>query len=175
LIVTVDHFAWNTIPSPRFVNSPFQVEIIAQDAANGVYTNYTGVVFIGSTNGVPVSPTVSSNFVHGVWTGAINVSQTATNLVLSANDGSSHAGSANPFNVVSLPQLAGAGSGGTLYISWSVNPAGFVLESSTNLLSGTWRRVSTAPLQFGGLYIEPITIAGTNTSAFYRLQFTGPY
>ena len=174
LVVTVDHFAWNTIPSPRFVSSPFQVEIIAQDAANGVFTNYTGVVFIGSTNGVPVSPTLSSNFVHGVWTGTITVSRTATNLVLSANDGSGRAGSANPINIANLPQLSSAASGGTLYISWSVNPPGFVLESSTNLLSGTWERVSTAPLQFGGLYLEPITIAGTNTSVFYRLQFTGP-
>jgi hypothetical protein len=173
LIVTVDHFAWNTIPSPRFVNSPFQIEIIAQDAANGVFTNYAGIVLIGSTNGVPVSPTVSSNFVNGLWTGTIAVSQTATNMVLSATDGSGHSGVANPINVVNLPQLTSTASGGTLYISWPTSPTGFVLETSTNLTSETWRPVTMSPLQFGGLYIEPITIAGTNVSVFYRLEFSG--
>ncbi|HTV42229.1 MAG TPA: LamG-like jellyroll fold domain-containing protein, partial [Candidatus Sulfotelmatobacter sp.] len=173
LIVTVDHFAWNTIPSPRFVNSPFQVEIIAQDAANGVFTNYTGIVFIGSTNGIPVSPTVSSNFVKGVWTGTIAVSQTATNLVLRAADGSGHGGLANPINIVNLPQLASAHSGGTLYISWPISPAGFVLESSTNLISGPWSPVTQPPFTLPGLNVESIILPNTNASVFYRLQFSG--
>ncbi len=173
LIVTVDHFAWATVPSPRFMNAPFPVQITAQDAANGVFTNYTGIVFISATNGIPVSPTASSNFVQGVWTGTIAVSQVANNVVLSASDGSGHSGLANPISVAAWPQLATVPSGGTMFISWPINPAGFVLETSTNLATGNWVPVSTAPLQFGGQNVEPI-MTGTNTSSFYRLQYNGP-
>ena len=173
LVVTVDHFDWNTIPSPRFVNYPFSVKIIAEDAANGVFTNYAGVVFINSTNGLPLAPTVSSNFAQGIWTGTITLSQTATNLVLSASDGSGHIGLANPIDLVNSPSLVTFPTGGTLYISWPVNPSGFSLETSTNLSSGNWIPLTAAPLQFGDVYIEPITPTGTSVGAFYRLYFTG--
>jgi len=174
LVVTVDHFAWNTISSPRFLKTLFTVEILAQNATNGIFTNYSGIVFINSTNGLPVSPTASSDFVQGVWTGTVTVSQIATNLVLSASDASGHTGLANPINIVNLPQLATAPSGGTLYISWPTSPSGFVLETSTNVASTNWVRVSTTPLQFGGQNVIPITLPGTNACAFYRLLFTGP-
>ncbi len=172
LVVTVDHFTWNSIPTPRFVNSPFSVKVLAQDAANHLYTNYTGLVFIASTNGVPVSPAISDYFVEGTWIGTITVSQTATNLVLSASDGSGHIGLANTISIANLPQLSTAASGSTLYISWPVNPSGFILQTSTNLASGIWVSVSTSPLQIGGQNIEPIVI-GTSSNAFYRLHFTG--
>jgi hypothetical protein len=174
LIVTVDHFAWNTIPSLRFLNTPFTVEIVAQNATNGVFTNYSGIVFINTTNGLPVSPNVSSNFVQGVWMGTVSVFQTVTNLVLSASDGSGHAGLANPISIVNLPQMATVASGGTLYISWPVSPSGFVLETSTDVDPANWVRVSSQPLQFGGLNVQPITVPGTNACAYYRLLFTGP-
>jgi hypothetical protein len=174
LVVTVDHFAWNNLPSPRFLNTPFTVEIVAQNATNGAFTNYAGTVFLGSTNGLPVSPAVSSNFVQGVWTGTVSVSQTATNLVLNASDGSGHTGLANPINIINLPQLVSVSSGATWLVSWPTSPSGFVLETSTNLMSGNWIRVSSSPLQLGGQYVVPITLPGTNTCAFYRLLYTGP-
>jgi len=172
LVVTVDHFIWNSIPASRFVNSPFSVKVLAQDAANHLYTNYTGLVYITSTNGIPVSPAISDYFIQGTWTGTITVSQNATNLVLSASDGSGHSGLANPISVFNLPQLSTASSSGALYISWPVNPSGFVLQTSTNLASGIWVPVSTPPLQIGGQNIEPI-VTGTSSNAFYRLHFNG--
>ena len=87
LTVTLDHFAWSPIPSPRFVNTPFAVTIQAQDLTNGLFTNFTGTAILGTTNGVAVTPPVSGNFIQGVWTGAVVISQTASNLVLRANDG----------------------------------------------------------------------------------------
>ncbi|HUA66415.1 MAG TPA: immunoglobulin domain-containing protein [Alphaproteobacteria bacterium] len=173
LTVTVDHFAWNNILSPRFRNTPFAVQVVAQDAANNVYTNYASVVFISSTNGVPVSPALSSNFVQGVWTGTIVASQTATNLVLSVSDGLGHIGLANPINVVNLPSLTPLSSAGTIYIAWPVDPAGFVLQMTTNITSSYWGPVPGLPLQFGGQYIQPI-VAATNSGVFYRLKFNGP-
>ncbi len=50
---------------------------------------------------VPVSPTTSSAFVNGVWTGNILVQQAAPNVVLTASDGAGHLGSSAPFSVVS--------------------------------------------------------------------------
>jgi hypothetical protein len=173
LIVTVDHFAWSNILSPKFAGAPFTIEIVAQNATNGVFTNYTGIVFISTTNGVAVSPAASGNFVQGSWTGTVAVSRTATNLVLSASDGSGHIGLANPISVVSLPPITASPSAGTLYLSWPTNPAGFQMESTTNLSSGIWVPITMHPLQFGDQYVEPITPTGTNTSVFYRLYFNG--
>jgi hypothetical protein len=39
-ISALDHFAWNLIPSPRFVNTPFAVTIRAQNPTNGHFGNH---------------------------------------------------------------------------------------------------------------------------------------
>src|SRR5262249_37662038 len=51
--------------------------------------------------GVPVSPTSSGNFSGGFWSGNIAALQTATNVVLKADDGLGHSGQSLPFNVIS--------------------------------------------------------------------------
>ncbi|HTQ50185.1 MAG TPA: protease pro-enzyme activation domain-containing protein [Candidatus Acidoferrales bacterium] len=40
----VDHFAWNTIPSPQLVNLPISVSITAKDAFDTTVTNFAGSV-----------------------------------------------------------------------------------------------------------------------------------
>ncbi|MGA3163555.1 MAG: FG-GAP-like repeat-containing protein, partial [Verrucomicrobiota bacterium] len=167
----LDHFVWGQIPSPRFVNVPFTVVIQALDVTNGIFTNFTDAAFLVSTNGVPISPAVSGNFVQGVWTGAITVAQTATNLVLQASNGSGQSGLANPINIVNLPSLTTIPSGSTLYIFWPVNPSGFSLETTACLLPADWVPVTTPPFQIGDQYLLPIQISATN--AFYRLRFSG--
>jgi len=171
LVVTVDHFVWAPIPSPRFLNTSFPVEITAEDASGGVFTNYTGGVYLSLTNGTSVSPAVTGNFVQGLWTGGVAISQTGSNLVLSANDGSGHVGLANPITVVNLPMLATVPAGSTIYIFWPASFSGFVLETTSNLASGIWTPVTAPPVQVGNQYLEPITLTGTNT--FYRLRFIG--
>jgi hypothetical protein len=172
LTVTLHHFAWGSIPSPRFVNTPFSVIIRAQDLTNGIITNFTGTAILGSTNGVAVTPLVSGNFVQGVWTGAVVISQTASNLVLQANDGLGHFGVANPINVVSLPSLGMLHSGNIALFIWPVGYSGFVLEASGNLSPATWVLVPYSPIQIGDQYLLPLDITGTN--GFYRLRFPGP-
>jgi hypothetical protein len=166
------HFVWNQIPSPRFVQAPFAVVVQAFDAVNGVATNFTSTVVLLSTNGVPVSPVVSGNFVQGVWTGAVVVAQTATNLVLQVNDNCGGSGLANPINIVNLPSLTTASSGGNLYILWPVNPAGFGLETTAGLSPVNWVPVTTPPFQLGDKYVVPVVMSHTNR--FYRLQFSAP-
>jgi len=166
------YFVWNQIPSPRFANTPFTVIIQAQNLTNGIVTNFTDTVVLLSTNGVPVSPAVSANFIQGVWTGAVTVAQTATNLVLQATDNLGDSGLANPINVISLPALTTVPSGGTLYIFWPVNPSGFVLETTTGLSPANWVPVTIQPFPIGNQNLLPIQMSGTN--AFYRLRFSGP-
>ena len=165
------YFVWSQVPSPQFTNTPFAIVIQAQNLTNGIVTNFTDTVILLSTNGVPVSPVVSGNFIQGVWTGAVTVAQTVTNLVLQATDNLGDSGLANPINVISLPVLTTLSSGGTLKILWPVNPSGFVLETTAGLSPANWVPVTALPTQNGDQYQLPIQMPGTN--AFYRLRFTG--
>jgi hypothetical protein len=168
----VFHFVWSPIPSPRFANTPFAVVVQAKNATNGTATNFTSTVVLASTNGIPIMPPVSGNFVQGAWTGTVTVSQTATNLVLQASDNLGESGLANPIDVVDLPSVATVSSGGSLLIFWPVNPSGFGLETTTNLSPVNWVPVATKPFQIGDQYL--LIIQMTATHGFYRLRFSGP-
>ena len=172
VIDVLDHFVWSQIPSPRFVNVPFAVTIQAQDSVNQLFTNFNGNVLLTDTNGIAVSPAVSSSFVRGMWTGPIAVAQTATNLILRADDGVGHAGYANAINVIHSPSLAMVRSGGFLLIFWPVDPAGFALETTGSLSPAQWVPVPASPFPIGNQYLELIQI--TDTNQFFRLQFDPP-
>jgi hypothetical protein len=172
LVVTVDHFAWNPIPSPRFVNTPFAITVRAQNPTNGIFTNFTGTAILGTTNGITVTPPISGNFVQGVWTGSVMIAQTASNLVLQANDGLGHFGLANPINVLSLPRLGMLRSGNIALYMWPAGYSGFVLETSGNLSPAMWAPVLYSPIQIGDQYLLPLDMTGAN--GFYRLRFPGP-
>jgi subtilisin-like proprotein convertase family protein len=61
---------------------------------------YDAIEFLESgTSYVPISPVNSGAFVNGVWSGNLAVLQTASNLVLKADDGNGHSGLSNPFSV----------------------------------------------------------------------------
>ncbi len=168
----VDHFTLSPIPSPRFVNVPFAVSIQARNPANGLFTNFTGTAILDSTNGMAVVPPVSGSFIQGIWTGSVVIAQTASNLVLRANDGSGHLGLANPINVIGLPNLTMLRSGNIAIFLWPVGYSGFVLETSGRLSPATWAVVPYSPVQIGDQYLLPLDMTGTN--GFYRLWFPGP-
>src|SRR5665213_862191 len=75
------------------------------DAAYSYIDAYVDNVGLQLSAGVSITPTNAGSFVNGVWSGNVTVQQTATNVVLSANDGNGHAGSSNPFNVVLSPPV----------------------------------------------------------------------
>ncbi len=163
-------FVWSAIPTPRFVNAPFSVTIQAM-LTNAIYTNFNGTVSLTTTNGVIVIPAVSDNFTQGTWTGTIKIGQAVSNLVLEAADSNGKTGMANPIDIVAPPSLATAVSGNTFFMSWPVNPSGFVLETATDL-NGPWVPTGSSPIPIGGQNLEEVQIS--NTNAFYRLRFTGP-
>ena len=170
-VFTLDHFTWNQIPSPRFVNAPFPVTILAQDMNDNTFTNFAGTVFLVCTNGLAIQPGVSSNFNQGSWTGTLLVSQPRSNLVFRASDGAGHFGLSYPIDVVSPPALGLSNANGSLQISWPSDPSGFVLESSPTLSPPNWTPVGGSPTLTNGRYIQSIPITGTNE--FFRLQFSG--
>ncbi|MDB6112919.1 MAG: hypothetical protein JWR69_4669, partial [Pedosphaera sp.] len=97
----VDHFVWNTIPSPQVTNYPFTTTITVLDAANAVVTNFTGLVnFTTTPASVLINPVVSGVFSNGLWSGNLAIQSVATNLVLRANDGDGHVGLSNPFHII---------------------------------------------------------------------------
>jgi RecA/RadA recombinase len=168
----MDHFVWSPIPSPRFVNAKFPVTVKALDAVNNVFTNFTGKVFLGSTNGVPVNPPVSANFVQGLWSGSLSFSQPASNLVLSADDGTGQVGMANAIAVVNPPSLETAQSDGQLVFVWPVASSNFVLETTSKLSPANWVPVAVSPVQIGDQNLVLLPAAST-TNGFYHLRFTG--
>lgn len=58
------------------------------------------------SNSVPITPADTGNFSAGVWSGNIAVFQTATNLMLAADDGSGHTGTVGPITVRNPPGTA---------------------------------------------------------------------
>jgi uncharacterized repeat protein (TIGR01451 family) len=171
-VYDLDHFAWNQVPSPCFVNVPFTVTIQAQDPAGQPVTNFQGSVTLALTNGAAVTPSVSGNFVQGVWSGTIAVSQSISNAVLVANDQAGHVGFANPINVVFLPSITVRLTGNTALISWPVEDSGFVLESSPSLSSPVWTPVGSSATAIGDT--SQVRVHLTGASAFYRLHFSTP-
>jgi Immunoglobulin domain len=169
-VYEIDHFAWDPIPSPRFVNVPFPVRIQASSATNGLLAGFSGTVKLTSTAGVSVDPSMSGDFFQGEWIGSVIVTQAITGAVLVADDGSGHLGEANPINVIGLPALSVEWSGVNLLISWPAEASAFAVETSIDLSS--WSPLATSIDLLGGKY--QIRVRISNANSFYRLRFVGP-
>jgi hypothetical protein len=169
-VYVIDHFTWDPIPSPRFVNLPFPVKIQASDATNGLVSAFAGSVALRTTNGISVNPSASGLFVLGKWTGSVTITQAATGTVLVAEDGFGQLGYANPINVIGLPSLSVTLSGGSLLISWPAEASAFALEKSVDLSS--WSPETGSIFLIGDKYVIRVQISATRS--FYRLRFTGP-
>jgi hypothetical protein len=167
----LDHFAWNPISSPKFAYHPFSVMIEAMGTTNAVFTNFNGTVSLYDTNGIPLTPSASGNFVEGIWTGEVTVAQTFTNLVMKADAGSGIIGLANPIDISSVPNLGYSASGTFLLMYWPVSSSNFVLETSSSLAPAQWAPVSSPPLQIGSELLQSLPMTATNQ--FYKLFYEG--
>lgn len=166
-----DHFDWSPISSPHFTTAGFPVTLMARNATNGIVTNFSGTVFLTSTNGMAVNPPVSGNFAQGSWTGLVRVPQVGTNVVLRAVDASGAMGLSNPFNVLQPPGLVSIPVGNNLLLFWSTNSTGFLLETSARLSPAQWTSVGP-PTQIGDQFLQAVPTTGR--SGYYRLRYTGP-
>jgi len=170
LVYVLDHFVWDPIPSPRFVNVPFSVRIRASDATNSLLPGFTGRVALTTAVGVSVEPSMSGVFVQGEWTGLVTVSKAATGAVLVAADDFGHLGYANPIDVFNLPSLSIEQSGQSVLISWPAAGPAFVLETTSDFSS--WSPLSPPIRLLGDKYEARVRILATKS--FYRLRFGAP-
>ena len=115
---------------------------------------------------VSITPSVSGNFVNGVWTGNIQVLQTASNAVLQTDDGAGHNGSSNPFQVATLTVvpvpvrfLPGslARTNGQFGFTLQGQVGGrFEIQASTNLVN--WTNLATLTNVTGTIpFLDPAT------------------
>jgi len=96
----VDRFAFDPV-GDQLVGVPFTVTVTALDAWDLPVAAYDGPSPLADTTGTIV-PAVTGPFVDGVWTGTVTIGQAATDVVVSAQDGTA-LGSSNPFTVTELP------------------------------------------------------------------------
>jgi hypothetical protein len=64
--------------------------------------------FVPAAISVPIAPTVTTAFVHGVWTGQVTVLAAANGMHLRADDGHGHVVASNLFNAAPAPAPAPA-------------------------------------------------------------------
>src|ERR1017187_5758461 len=68
------------------------------------------------------------------------------------------------------PTVAYSTSANNLTLSWPVSSAGFMVQSSTNLMQGNWLNLTSVPPQIaGGQWQITIPLSGSANSIFYRL------
>jgi hypothetical protein len=143
----------------------------------------------GSGAIIPMTPTNTTAFVKGVWTGNVAVLQVVTNVELTVNDGNNHTGVSNPFNVVPavapfilvqpLSQTALAGTDvvftvtavGTppLYYSWQMNTAPISGASNSVLVL-----LDVMPTNSGTYDVIVTNFAGSVTSSNATLNVLVP-
>jgi hypothetical protein len=90
-----------------------------------------------------------------IWSGALTAGQVA-NLY-----------TAGP-NVVVGPGLQISGSSGQLTLKWQANATGFGLQSTTNLVTGTWAAVPGTPTVANGL--NSLSVSSPASQTYYRLK-----
>jgi len=170
----VDYYVNDTLVEP---NIPFRGPTVSSLSILSLYNfdntqnwwDEIQLVQHGIQTSVPITPTSSSNFVSGVWYGAITVQQLATNLVLKADGGLGRSGQSQSFDVLIAPKLSIARSGDSILLSWPTAATGFALERTPSLSSQTsWVPVRDFPIVAGDSQL--VTNAVSTTNIFYRLR-----
>ena len=90
-----------------------------------------------------------------IWNGALTVGQVA-NLYAAGPD------------VIPGPALQISLTGSQITLKWPANAAGFVLQSTTDLVSGTWVAVAGTPTVING--VNNLTLPASQARTYYRLK-----
>jgi hypothetical protein len=93
----LDRFVFNTISSPQTASKTFSTTITAKDANSNTVTSYTGTNTLTVSAGT-ISPTGTSAFVAGIWTGSVSISASGSGITIGTS-GSSKSGTSNSFTV----------------------------------------------------------------------------
>ena len=186
----VDHLEWMPIVSPQYSGQPIGVIIVARDASGQVVSNFTGTVeFSGAFAGpgtnsaaVALTPTNSTAFAGGIWSGEITVPQAGTNMVFSATGTEGGLAFSNPFDVllskppqiVLLTELDPASGRFSISLTNLMGPmpsgANVSVYRSTNLALPVWELLTNRlVLTNGVLQIEDLDIRNP-PAQFFRTQ-----
>lgn len=95
----LDHFDVPEIFSPKTAGTGFPLTLIAKDVYENTVTGFSGIVNIHAGSNT-VSPTTSGSFTGGSKTLNVLLIQSQTDAVITVDDGSSHSGTSNAFNVL---------------------------------------------------------------------------
>jgi hypothetical protein len=193
----LDHFGFSPIADGA-AGTPFSVTVTAFDANENIVTAFTGtgnrVTFTYSGSGT-LTPAQSGNFYSGSWTGPVTISQTQSNLYLSADDGSGHTATSNAFDItasavdhfvfssVSSSQTAGSpftvtlravdASGNTVTaFSGTVNlkdESGTVTPQQVTFASGVWTGAVTITKSLTGDFLTVTGAGKSGTSGTFTV------
>lgn len=93
------HFTFDTVTSPQPTQQLVSLKITAQDQYNNIVTSFNNTAVLSDLSGT-ISPTQTTNFSSGVWTGYVSMSQVYTQNTITISSGAI-TGTSNPFDVTS--------------------------------------------------------------------------
>jgi hypothetical protein len=93
----LDHFAFNSISSPQTAGDAFGITITAKDVFNNTVTSFSGTATLSDNTGT-ISPTTTTAFNSGIWSGNVTITKGQLNVVITATS-SGKQGQSNTFNV----------------------------------------------------------------------------
>ncbi len=99
----LDHFAFETIPSPVNAGISFSVTIRAETNLNQLVGNFTGMVHLTASTGEgTIMPDQVGPFVGGEWTGSVTLTRASGNVSITASDDvlPPHTGTSNLISVL---------------------------------------------------------------------------
>jgi hypothetical protein len=161
----LSQFVFNTLSTPQTAGSAFTITITAKASNGNTITSYTGTNTLTVSSGT-ITPTATTAFVAGVWTGQVKLSQAGTGISIltsgSGKSGTSNKITINPgvldrfiFNTISTPQTIGKAFSVTITAK-DANSNTVTSYTGTNTLTSS-----------SG------TISPTGTSAFVAGVWTG--
>lgn len=184
----VDHFSIATVTSPQTSGTPFNLVMTALDAYDNTAEGFTGTVSISSSKGT-ISPSTSGSFSLGVYTEPVTITQANSDLYITINDGSSHIGTSNFFNVqhgalsgFQLATIADQVPGAPFSVTVTAQDANGNTVTSFNGTGNTVNIVHTgagsiSPTVSGnfinGIWIGNISIAQTQSGDHVTVTRTG--
>jgi hypothetical protein len=98
----LDHFTFEPIASPQYVDAPFEVTVTARDISGNPLVGYFGSAALSDTTGT-LDPTTAS-FSAGVWTGEVAIGEAAHDVILTAADGGA-TGASDPIEILPMPMF----------------------------------------------------------------------
>ena len=173
----LDHFSWEAIPTEQYVSQPFMITLSARDAYDNIVSNFSGIVNFhlqggsfqtanasGGSGGEFLWPTNSGQFEAGFWSGLVSILEPATNATLEADDGASHLGSSNPFNVVLTNDIAIAAAASSDPVAVGATLVYTLVVSNSGAADATGVMVTNI-LPAGATYISAETSQGSCTES----------